>query len=280
MDRILILSFQAQSGKSTLALQLADCYRQQRPVVLMDYSSDQLACEQLEQRDPQAREQLRGVAAGRETHMLSKVWAEEVTDHEMVIVDTSQRIEHARLDYLLRQINSVLLLVDLRSADLLGFEQQFGELIKRIRMVRSRLVVIATHATGDQLQQVVQLRQALDHYQIPLVMKLEAAASEAQVDSLAQMLLNEEMRVDSVSGNRLGRALHAATVRAGSMVGAIETLTEIAQGVQQEIVGDLERLEADTTARNQVPSEASATLEQLQQKNRRLADENERLRRS
>lgn len=275
MDRVLVLSFQAQSGKSTLALQLVNAYQQQaRSVVLMDYSSDQRARLALKKLEGTSRAAVRGVAAGRGVHMLSKVWAEQVNDHETVVVDTSIRLEKARLDYLLRQINSVLLVVDVSQVDLEKFDQQFGELIKRIRMVRSRLVVVATHCRDQGLLKVVQLRQHLDQFQIPLVMKLELEATDAQIDSLAQMLLSEEMRVDSVSGNRLGRALHPATVRAASMVGAIDTLSGIVEGVKHEVVSDpLEKLaECDTANRENV------VVESLHEKNRMLAEENERLR--
>ncbi|MBT3309922.1 MAG: hypothetical protein HN382_10415 [Gammaproteobacteria bacterium] len=275
MDRVLILSFQPQSGKSTVALQLTDAYRQQgRSVVLMDYTADQVARVALDERSAADCVGVRGVAAGKEVHMLSKVWAEEVDDFETVIVDTACRLEPARLDYLLRQINSVLLVVDVSQIHLGEFEQQFSELIKRIRMVRSRLVVIATHCADQGLLKVVQLRQKLDQFQIPLVMKLEQMATPSQIESLAQMLLSEEMRVDSVSGNRLGRALHTATVRAGSMVGAVETLSEIAEEVKQSLGSECADEEIESLAH------PSVAMESLQEKNRLLAEENERLRRS
>jgi hypothetical protein len=179
VDRILILSFQAQSGKTALALQLSEIYRRQgRVVVLMDYSNDQRARRTLKQQQGEVGAgALRAVAAGRELYMLSKVWAEEVHDSDTVVVDTSCRIEQARLDYLMRQINSVLLVVDVAQCKLEQFAQQFGELIKRVRMVRSRLVVVATHANSQEMIKVVQLRQLLDHFQIPLVMKLEQEAT-------------------------------------------------------------------------------------------------------
>ncbi|MBT7308186.1 MAG: chromosome partitioning protein, partial [Gammaproteobacteria bacterium] len=50
MDRILILSFQQSSGKSTLALQLVNAYRQRGwGTILMDYCADQQALEWLEE---------------------------------------------------------------------------------------------------------------------------------------------------------------------------------------------------------------------------------------
>ncbi len=267
MDRVLIISFQQQSGKTTLALQLARAYQaQERGMVLMDYSCDQQALESLQ--EPQYAG-IRGVSAGKGA-VLSKVWAQEVKDSETVIVDTSLRLEQARLDYLLRQINSVLLVVDMRSLDLEHFEIQFGEWIKRIRMVRSRLVVVATHCIEQEMVQVVQLRQQLDHFQIPLVMKLEEQATPEQVDSLAHMLLHEEMRVDSVSGNRLGRALHTTTARAASMVGAIEALSSIVEGVREEVIEE----EKGSFSLEDYPS----PLESLRQKNQMLIRENERLR--
>ena len=278
MDRILILSFQPQSGKTTLALQLSEIYRrQQRVVVLMDYSNDQKARRTLKREQAEVEgssASLRGVAAGKEIHMLSKVWAEEVHDSDTVVVDTSSRLEQARLDYLMRQINSVLLVVDVTQCNLEEFGQQFGELIKRIRMARSRLVVVATHCDPDDLIKVVQLRQLLDLFQIPLVMKLEQEATQEQGEALAQMLLSEEMRVDSVSGNRLGRALHPATVRAGSMIGGIETLSEIVETVKREVMQSGEWDELD------LPELETPSMEPLRETNERLARENERLKRS
>ncbi len=271
MDRVLILSFQPQSGKTTLALQLADAYRrQERVVVLLDYSHDQKARRSLKgSQSTSSAAGVRAVAAGKEAHMLSKVWAEEVHDSDTVVIDTSSRLEEARLDYLMRQINSILLLVDMRACDLEEFSQQFSGLIKRIRMVRSRLVVVASHCGEGELMKVVQLRQVLDQFQIPLAMKLEQEATEEQVSSLARMLLSEEMRVDSVSGNRLGRALHPATVRAGSMIGGIETLSSIVGEVEREVIES-----------GKVTIQASShSLEQLKEKNRVLAHKNDQLRR-
>lgn len=272
MDRILILSFQPQSGKTTLALQLTEAYRQQeRVVVLLDYSHDQKARRSLKRtQSPSSQAGVRAVAAGKELHMLSKVWAKEVHDSDTVVIDTSSRLEEARLDYLMRQINSMLLLVDMRKCDLEGVEVMFSGLIKRVRMVRSRLVVVATHCGVSELKQVVKLRQLLDQFQIPLAMKLEQEASEEQVASLARMLLSEEMRVDSVSGNRLGRALHPATVRAGSMIGGIETLSSIVEDVEREVV---------ESGKVTIP-ESSHSLDQLREKSSVLARENRRLRES
>lgn len=271
MDRVLVLSFQPQSGKTTLALQLADTYcQQERVVVLLDYSNDQKARRSLKSRqNSEINERVRGVAAGNELHMLSKVWAEEVHDSDMVVVDTSSRLEQARLDYLMRQINSLLLLVNVVECDLVQFEQAFSGLIKRVRMARSRLVVVATHSDSSDLLKVVQLRQVLDRFQIPLAMKLQQEATAEQVSSLARMLLSEEMRVDSVSGNRLGRALHPATVRAGSMIGGIETLSSIVEEVEREVI--------ESGKVTPLPQPA-LTLDQLKQKNRALAQENRRLR--
>ncbi len=255
MDRILILSFQPQSGKTTLALQLSEIYRrQQRVVVLMDYSNDQKARRTLKREQAEVEgssASLRGVAAGKEIHMLSKVWAEEVHDSDTVVVDTSSRLEQARLDYLMRQINSVLLVVDVTQCNLEEFGQQFGELIKRIRMARSRLVVVATHCDPDDLIKVVQLRQLLDLFQIPLVMKLEQEATQEQGEALAQMLL-----------------------RAGSMIGGIETLSEIVETVKREVMQSGEWDELD------LPELETPSMEPLRETNERLARENERLKRS
>ncbi|HIJ23089.1 MAG: hypothetical protein HON68_09475 [Gammaproteobacteria bacterium] len=273
MDRVLIYSFQQESGKSTLALQLAHFYNQKgHKMVLMDYTINQTALESLgdECWQPSGSDMLvRGVAARQSGGMLSRVWAEQVSDAEMVVVDTSVKLEQSSLDYLLRQVNSILLLVDVRDVDLELFGQQFSELIKRIRMVRSRLVVVATHCDRHDLLRVVQLRQELDQFQIPLAMKLESAATSLQVESLAQMLLNDEMRVDSVSGNRLGRALHPAMKRAASMVSAVETLPAI-----------VDEVKGDVLLKEEIEQEVSSPLSSLREKNQRLLTENERLRRS
>ncbi|MBT7308800.1 MAG: hypothetical protein HN842_11335, partial [Gammaproteobacteria bacterium] len=213
---------------------------------------------------------VRGVSAVLGGDMLSRVWAEEVSDSDMVVIDTSLRLEQARLDYLLRQVSSVLLPVDVSALDLEQFEQYFSELIKRIRMVKSRLVVVATHCAEQGLLKVVQLRQELDQFQIPLVMKLEQVASESQADALAQMLLSEDMRVDSVSGNRLGRALRPAMARAASMVDAVDALS----GIVDEVTGGV--LEEGRIEREEPPS----PLQPQKERNQRLSMENERLRRS
>ncbi len=277
MDRILVVSFQQQSGKSTLALQLALAYQaQERSVVLMDYSSDQYALEALQQ--PQYKH-IRGVSGGK-GGVLSKVWAQEIRDDETVVIDTSLRMEQSRLDYLFRQVNSVLFLIDIGKVDLELFEEQFGEWIKRVRMVRSRLVVVATHCPHKQLMQVVRLRQQLDQFQIPLVMKLEGAADKEQVKSLAHMLLSDEMRVDSTSGNRLGRALHTATARAASMVGAIETLSGVAEEVKQAgIIEGIEEEMSYSDKRSEPVQKRTSPLEHLRKKNEMLKEINDRLRR-
>jgi cellulose biosynthesis protein BcsQ len=276
VDRILILSFQQSSGKSTLALQLVNAYRQRGwGTILMDYCADQQALEWLEEGKWQqgggvTTPAVRGVSAVLGGDMLSRVWAEEVSDSDMVVIDTSLRLEQARLDYLLRQVSSVLLPVDVSALDLEQFEQYFSELIKRIRMVKSRLVVVATHCAEQGLLKVVQLRQELDQFQIPLVMKLEQVASESQADALAQMLLSEDMRVDSVSGNRLGRALRPAMARAASMVDAVDALS----GIVDEVTGGV--LEEGRIEREEPPS----PLQPQKERNQRLSMENERLRRS
>ncbi len=277
MDRILVLSFQPQSGKTTLALQLSHYFHQQgRPVVLLDFSNDQRARKQLIQSQDVSSTELRAVEVGKDVHMLSKVWAQTVRDQDTVVIDTSSRLEQARLDYLMRQVNSVLLLADLRDENLNEFEHQFSDLIKRVRTVRSRLVVVATHSCNKEMMRVVQLRQRLDLFQIPLLMKLEQQATPAQCEMVAQMLLSEEVRVDSVSGNRLGRALHPATARAGSMVGGIETLSEIMEAVKQRV------LLSDRQEIKEVEEEGETAVqmavEELKKKSQQLARENERLR--
>ncbi len=265
MERVLVVSFQPQSGKTTVALQLARAYQHLgRETVLMDYSTDQFAIEVLQE---QQYSGIRAVAASKEA-VLSKIWAQEVSDSDTVVVDTSLRMEQARHDFLLRQTNSVLLLIDISQLDLEDFELQFGEWIKRIRMVRSRLVVVATHIEPHSLLRVVQLRQSLDQFQIPLAMKLEGIASLEQIDTLAHMLLSEEMRVDSVSGNRLGRALHTATARAASMVGAVGVLSGVVDEVKREVGEEGGRPIQDHPR----------PFESLQHKNQLLMMENERLR--
>jgi hypothetical protein len=79
-----------------------------------------------------------------------------------------------------------------------------------------------------------------------------------------------------VSGNRLGRALHPATVRAGSMIGGIETLSEIVETVKREVM----RSGVEHSVVDPPEVDEPFAVRRLRENNERLARENERLRRS